>query len=80
MTLQELIARLQTIAKSKQQADVTFQFADVDANSCSTRGVHLLEISDAGQDGRCFITVGNYERDAALYKEHLETMKKKRGS
>jgi hypothetical protein len=76
MKVQELIAQLQEIAKSRPQAEVTFQFADVDAGGILTRAAHLLDIDgEVPSAAGCLITFGNRERDAALYKEHVETLR-----
>jgi hypothetical protein len=76
MKLQELIVKLQAIEKSKPGADVAFQFADVHSNGCTTRQAHLLDVeAESARQVNCLITVGNYEHDAALYKDHLETLR-----
>ncbi len=77
MKLQELIVKLQAIEKLKPDAVVDFQLADVRTGGFTTQPAHLLDVCADAEGVRCLITVGNYESDAALYKDHVETLKRR---
>ena len=76
MKLHELVAQLQEILKSRPNTDVGFQVAEVNAGGILTRATYLLDVDAGGPNAvSCVITLGNYESDAARYKEHLETLR-----
>lgn len=76
MKLRELVDQLQEILKSNPELDVRFELADVHAGGITTRAAYLLDVRANGPNSTsCLITLGNYEGDAALYKEHMEMLK-----
>lgn len=74
MKLKELIRKLQKLEKSNPGSGVGFQIAMRTGLGFRPDAVHLLHIGPDG-DGRCSITLGEHQEDAADYQAFLDWMK-----